>query len=403
MSKYANPLLDTLDPEHFIQHRLFRDSCKVTSKGFVKDLSLLGRQLKDIVIIDNTPVAYSLQPLNALPIKTWTEDREDTQLKDLLPIVKLLSKAYDVRDYLKKIVKEEKVDCESAVKLLKSELTTKKPIEPGIRLINRWIAQQEKASSKFVKKAQQPHLSSKTSQTAIRPELSTLRKPTAGQTGRQNPARCIRKLAVTDHNSENDTPNDMPEILPKAKLHRELTCRGSVGLEGADAESVPAISGFKGPRNTPCKRVNSIMMKQCVASLAPCAAEMPEEVYSRRNFKLYDTISKDMNTKGNFNRRKFVVKRVNNSEIAGNAKDLTISLQNEDLYKSIQAECRKSLITAVSKKLHPWAPSEGVPSVEAKREEGAGRMCSLPKAARLYRVVANRESGVISEVCCGDV
>lgn len=396
MSKYANPLLDTLDPEHFIQHRLFRDSCKVTGEGFVKDLSRLGRQLKDVVIIDNTPVAYSLQPLNALPVKTWIEDREDTQLKDLLPIVKLLSKAYDVRDYLKKIVKEDKVDCESAVKLLKSELATKKPIEPGIRLINRWIAQQEKASGNFLKKAQQ-HLSSKTSQTAIRPELSTLRKPAAGQTGRQNPARCIRELAAADHSSENDVANDMPDILPKARLHRELSSRGNTELERTGTASVPAAAGFKAPWNAPCKRVNSTVTTQCVP-LVPCVAEAPGEVSSRRNFKLYDTISKDMNSKGNFNRRKFIVKRVNNSEIAGNAKDLTISLHTEDLHKSVQAECRKSVITAVSKKLHVWAPSECVPGVETRREEGAGRMCSLPKAARVYRVAASREGGVAGEV-----
>lgn len=43
---YADPILDYLDPERKIQHRLYRDSCTmVNNQLFVKDLRILGRKL----------------------------------------------------------------------------------------------------------------------------------------------------------------------------------------------------------------------------------------------------------------------------------------------------------------------------------------------------------------------
>ena len=43
---YADPILDYIDPERKIQHRLYRDSCTmVNNQLFVKDLRILGRKL----------------------------------------------------------------------------------------------------------------------------------------------------------------------------------------------------------------------------------------------------------------------------------------------------------------------------------------------------------------------
>ena len=96
MSQYANPLLNKLDPCHLIKHRLFREHCKFIGDGFVKDLSLLGRDLKNVIIVDNTPFAYRLHPLNAVPISSWFYDKDDIQLYDLYYILKLLSFVDDV-------------------------------------------------------------------------------------------------------------------------------------------------------------------------------------------------------------------------------------------------------------------------------------------------------------------
>ncbi len=42
------------------------------------DLSELGRDLRDVIIIDNSLAAYAFQPENVLPSISWYGDRQDT-------------------------------------------------------------------------------------------------------------------------------------------------------------------------------------------------------------------------------------------------------------------------------------------------------------------------------------
>lgn len=101
MAKYADPLVDILDPKKETL-RLFRESCsRVSGGGYVKDLSLLGRDLRKVSIVDNSPTCYSLQPHNAIPIKTWRGDPDDTELLDLIPILEALVGVDDVPATLK--------------------------------------------------------------------------------------------------------------------------------------------------------------------------------------------------------------------------------------------------------------------------------------------------------------
>ncbi|GJT42776.1 carboxy-terminal domain RNA polymerase II polypeptide A small phosphatase 1-like protein [Tanacetum coccineum] len=48
-----------LDPKGLISHRLYRDSCKSFQRKLVKDLSGLGRDLNNVVIVDDDPKCYS--------------------------------------------------------------------------------------------------------------------------------------------------------------------------------------------------------------------------------------------------------------------------------------------------------------------------------------------------------
>ena len=96
---YATPIINKLGP---ISHSLFRNHCSVYHNTFVKDLSLLGRDLAKTIIIDNSPSAYSLQPENAIPIKTWIGDITDKELIKLIPILKDMSEVNDVREHIKK-------------------------------------------------------------------------------------------------------------------------------------------------------------------------------------------------------------------------------------------------------------------------------------------------------------
>lgn len=110
MAKYADPLMDKLDKKAVVPHRLFREACTKTRGGYVKDLSKLGRDLHKVCIIDNSPICYSLQPENAIPIKTWLDDPTDRELRDLIPILIALAGVDDIPAVLKETLHNEEED-----------------------------------------------------------------------------------------------------------------------------------------------------------------------------------------------------------------------------------------------------------------------------------------------------
>lgn len=60
LSKYADPLVDIIDPNKVCSYKLFREHCTWLSNAYVKDMTRLGRKMTDIIIVDNSPVAYML-------------------------------------------------------------------------------------------------------------------------------------------------------------------------------------------------------------------------------------------------------------------------------------------------------------------------------------------------------
>jgi len=91
LAKYADPLLDKLDLHKVIDHRLYRESCTSYGGIFVKDLFRMGRPLTHVLIIDNSPHSYIFNPENALPCKSWFDDSSDTELMELLEVLKRLA------------------------------------------------------------------------------------------------------------------------------------------------------------------------------------------------------------------------------------------------------------------------------------------------------------------------
>lgn len=101
VSIYCEPLMNSVDPERILGPlRLFREHCSVVNGSYVKDLSLLGRNLDTVCIIDNSPVAYLFQQRNAIPILSWFDDPDDTELLKLLPFLESLAQAPTVYDVL---------------------------------------------------------------------------------------------------------------------------------------------------------------------------------------------------------------------------------------------------------------------------------------------------------------
>ncbi|KAF2156929.1 NIF-domain-containing protein [Myriangium duriaei CBS 260.36] len=91
VSKYGDPLLDQLDIHNVVHHRLFRESCYNHQGNYVKDLSQVGRDLRDTIIIDNSPTSYIFHPQHAVPISSWFSDAHDNELLDLIPVLEDLA------------------------------------------------------------------------------------------------------------------------------------------------------------------------------------------------------------------------------------------------------------------------------------------------------------------------
>ena len=118
ISKYAGPLLDILDKDKFCNYRLFREHCTLINTSFAKDLKKLGRNLKDVIIVDNSPMAYLLNTENGIPILTWFDNKNDKELYKISPLLEFLSQVNDVREYIPKIVINNEISYKNAMMVM---------------------------------------------------------------------------------------------------------------------------------------------------------------------------------------------------------------------------------------------------------------------------------------------
>ena len=110
VQEYADWVVDQLDPgKKLITHRLYRQHTVNRSKTnpyplIIKDLSKIGRPLTKTIIVDNLAENFLLQKDNGIFVRTWTDDKTDTQLRDLIPLLKeiVVHEVKDVRVSLRK-------------------------------------------------------------------------------------------------------------------------------------------------------------------------------------------------------------------------------------------------------------------------------------------------------------
>lgn len=95
---YADTVLDFIDQDRsVIKFRLYRQHCINPASGvYVKDLSIISdRDLKDVVIVDNSIVSFAYNLSNGIPIASFIGQQKD---EELLFMVSFLEEIYSVVD-----------------------------------------------------------------------------------------------------------------------------------------------------------------------------------------------------------------------------------------------------------------------------------------------------------------
>ncbi|KAJ1729789.1 Nuclear envelope morphology protein 1 [Coemansia biformis] len=102
LAEYADPVIDLLDAQgKYISARFFRESCIPHDSSYAKNLAAVNPDLSQVVLVDNSPLSYFINPTNGIPIQPWiNSDPKDEALLDLLPLLDALRFTDDVRSIL---------------------------------------------------------------------------------------------------------------------------------------------------------------------------------------------------------------------------------------------------------------------------------------------------------------
>eukprot|EP00826_Nyctotherus_ovalis_P057436 TRINITY_DN7849_c0_g1_i2.p1 TRINITY_DN7849_c0_g1~~TRINITY_DN7849_c0_g1_i2.p1 ORF type:complete len:498 (-),score=152.55 TRINITY_DN7849_c0_g1_i2:110-1603(-) len=96
---YADVVIDLIDPDKKIfSKRLFRNSCIRTDINlFIKDLRILGKDLRSVIIVDNSIFSFAFQLDNGVPIIPFYDDKEDCIMPKIRDYLISLKDLEDIR------------------------------------------------------------------------------------------------------------------------------------------------------------------------------------------------------------------------------------------------------------------------------------------------------------------
>jgi len=101
LSVYANAVIDKLDTKRHINRRYYRQSCVNKSGAYLKNLHTVCKDLSKVVIVDNSPIAFSLNRENGIAIPDYLgTNHQDESLLHLIPLLERVRDAEDVRHAL---------------------------------------------------------------------------------------------------------------------------------------------------------------------------------------------------------------------------------------------------------------------------------------------------------------
>lgn len=66
----------------------------------MKDLNVLGRDLRSTVLVDNSPHAFGYQVNNGIPIESWFDNEDDRELLKLERFLRQMHGEDDVRNVI---------------------------------------------------------------------------------------------------------------------------------------------------------------------------------------------------------------------------------------------------------------------------------------------------------------
>lgn len=98
---YCDPIVNRLDHEGLIAHRLYRCHCTPVGQKLVKDLATLkNRRKEDIIIIDNLVNSFSNDLENGIPILPYYRGDEDYELKYLADVLERVGKSTNCMEFI---------------------------------------------------------------------------------------------------------------------------------------------------------------------------------------------------------------------------------------------------------------------------------------------------------------
>ena len=103
--EYANIVLEEIDKNKIISHKLFRRHVEYSDGFCLKDLNKIGRDLSKVCIVDNDKNNFKLQNDNGIEIKEFLGEQDDNELDllgDLLMSI-IESNLDDIRPIIKDI------------------------------------------------------------------------------------------------------------------------------------------------------------------------------------------------------------------------------------------------------------------------------------------------------------
>lgn len=102
VKEYADEIIDQIDEDNWVSHRLYREHTTFFNSVYFKDLRRLGRELSKTIIVDNNSDNFSLQPRNGIAIESFTGDHSDITLIKMMNILVSVAEQYteDVRHHL---------------------------------------------------------------------------------------------------------------------------------------------------------------------------------------------------------------------------------------------------------------------------------------------------------------